>query len=121
MHGSLVNQFLRNSFRTAFNIDAVLFPPDQTHFAYTKRDDVWMAISDWTPSGRLVRRGNSDRVKDTWAAVIVEDEFEDSFGGIGRKRLLGPLLPPVPLAHLSTLISETWRDRATQLQLRIGA
>lgn len=122
MHANLANQYLRNSFRTSFRIDAVIFHPDQRHPAYTDRDDTWMVISDWDGGGALMRRGSSGQVRETWATAIVEDEFEDELGGIGRRRLLGPLGEAVSKDRLTGRIAATWHRRsASAIQLRIGA
>lgn len=120
MHANLANQFLRNAFRTRYRIHAVLFHPDQSHFAYTNANDCWMVISNWSATG-LVRRGLSDKIVDTWASVIIEDEFEDAFGGIGRRRMLGPLVPPQPPAVLAPVIAAAWIGRPNAPQVRVGA
>jgi hypothetical protein len=52
-------------------------------------------------------------VVDTWAAAIIEDEFEDAFGGLGRRRLLGPIDPPMMLDQIASAIASTWHARPT--------
>src|SRR6266508_3582677 len=46
-HSQVANQFLRNLFRTTFQIDCVLFHPDQRNRFYTDHTDVWITVSDW--------------------------------------------------------------------------
>lgn len=83
------NQQLRNLFRIRYGIDCVLFRPDQTNSAYTRpADDVWMAVTDWTPLGDI-DDGYSHRFTDPKICVLVDEEFEDDAGGTVRKALLG--------------------------------
>ena len=81
------NQQLRNLFRIRFDIDCVLFPPDQINAVYTDPADVWMNVTDWTPA-RGIASGKSGRFSDPRIAVLADDEFEDILGGTQRKALL---------------------------------
>lgn len=88
MHTALDNFELRNNFRTHFQIDCVLFRPDQYNRQYTDpRRDVWMNVSDWRPDGTL-EDGWSTRFTDPKVCVLIEEEFVDVNGGRGRRGLL---------------------------------
>jgi hypothetical protein len=83
------NQQLRNLFRTRYGIDCVLFRPDQLNLAYTRpAQDVWMAVTDWSPYGDI-EDGYSSRFTDPKICVLADEEFEDDAGGTVRKALLG--------------------------------
>jgi hypothetical protein len=81
-----LSQFLRNSFRQNYEIDCVLFHPDQSHPRYTKpKSDIWMAVTDWTNGpGSRIARGKSKLFKEPRLTVVIEEEFEDRRGGIHR-------------------------------------
>ena len=90
-HSQLANQLLRNAFRTRFRIDAVIFPPDEFNPQYTRRKhDRWLAISEWSPSGRLVTSGPAARPLSPKLCVILAEEFEATKSGIGRQAFIGP-------------------------------
>src|SRR5262245_47838946 len=90
MHSNLANQFLRDLFRTSYGIDCVLFHPDQRNPRYTGATDVWMNVSDWTPTGELDTTFSS-RFTDPWLVVLAEEEFESTMNDVGRQELIGPL------------------------------
>jgi hypothetical protein len=88
-----ISQLLRDAFRLNYEIDCVLFRPDQSNPRYTKKNsDVWLAVSDWRymPSGggKAIATGFSDRFIDARLTVVLEEEFEDQMGGIHRAGLL---------------------------------
>src|SRR5262249_1263209 len=81
-------QQLRNLFRQNYQIDCVLFRPDQSNPRYTNtRSDVWMAVTDWTRR-RQIASGYSGRFLDARLTVVVEEEFEDKKGGTYRAEIL---------------------------------
>jgi hypothetical protein len=88
MHSEHYNHQLRDTFRRNFHIDCVIFRPDQLNSVYTDpRNDVWMNVTDWLPSG-LIANEWSDRFTDPRVCVIIEEEFEDDRSGLARKPLL---------------------------------
>jgi hypothetical protein len=90
-HSQLANQLLRNAFRTRFRIDAVVFPPDEVNPRYTRRkQDRWLAISEWSPSGRLVTSGPATRAISPKLCIILAEEFEKTKSNIGRHAFIGP-------------------------------
>ena len=96
MHSAHYHHLLRNSFRTNFEIDCVLFRPDQYGRAYTDPGmDVWMAVADWDSRMSIVKYGSSKRFTSPKLSVLIEEEFEDDKHGIARN----PLLKFTP-AHL---------------------
>lgn len=72
-----INHLLRNEFREQFHIDCVIFHPDELDRGrfYTQPDDIWLAVAEFTPSGRIVERGKSHRFTDPRLVVLVEEEF----------------------------------------------
>ena len=82
------NQLMRDQFRVAFDIDCVLFPPDQTNAIYTRPADIWMNVTDWAAGGAIAT-GGSARFTDLRIVVIVDDEFYDDLGGTVRQAMLG--------------------------------
>lgn len=67
---------LRNLFREQFQIDVVLFRPDEADLPgwYTRPTDTWLAVSDWTSTGSLTS-GYSGRFSDARLTILIEDEF----------------------------------------------
>jgi hypothetical protein len=94
-HANLANQFLRNEFREAFLIDCVVFHPDQRNAHYTQASDVWMCVSDWTPSGRLAH-GGSAILGNPRLTILVSEEFAPIGADVRRIALIGPR-GPLPL------------------------
>jgi hypothetical protein len=87
-HSAHFGQHLRNLFRESFQIDCVLFRPDQSNLRYTDPDrDVWMAVTDWNPDG-TIKDGYSDRFFEVRLTALVDEEFKDENGGTGRSALL---------------------------------
>jgi hypothetical protein len=100
-HTSLYNQQLRDTFRSSFKIDCVLFRPDQYNRTYTDaRRDVWMNVTDWTPTGDIARDW-STRLINPKICIIIEEEFVDDRGGLVRRGLLN-LTPPHLRSNPST-------------------
>lgn len=97
-HSAYILQMLRDLFRSRYDIDCVLFRPDQSNPRYTKtKSDVWMAVTDWRyrpagivpgSGGKFIASGFSDRFIDARLTVVIEEEFEDEMGGIHRAGLL---------------------------------
>ncbi|MDA0182905.1 hypothetical protein OJ997_21515 [Solirubrobacter phytolaccae] len=76
VHTNLWLHKLRNLFREQFQIDVVLFTPDEVDALgwYTNRTDTWLAVSDWTPTGTLAL-GFSNRFQDARLTLLVEEDF----------------------------------------------
>lgn len=90
-HANWANQLLRNLFKTRFAIDIVVFPPDEFHNRYTQRTrDRWLAISEWSSSGRLASGVSASRPRSPRLTVILAEEFESTKLGIRRQALIGP-------------------------------
>jgi hypothetical protein len=90
-HSQLANQLLRNGFRTRFRVDAVVFPPDELNPRYTRRRrDRWLAISEWSQSGRLVTSGPATRAISPKLCVVLAEEFARTKSDIGRRAFIGP-------------------------------
>lgn len=106
MHSALEFHLLRDTFRTRFQIDCVIFRPDQTHAQYTTRNDVWMNVTDWTPSRQIKvgQSAESDCLLNPLACVIVEEEFNDDDTG-RREAHLGLTVPPGrPTADVARIV-----------------
>jgi hypothetical protein len=84
------NQELRNRFRSHFNIDCVLFPPDQINRDYTKLTDVWMCVTDWKSPSVIMKEGLSSKFTVAKVCALADEEFYDVDEGIKRKAHLNP-------------------------------
>jgi hypothetical protein len=93
---------LRNLFREQFQLDVVLFHPDESdrHNWYTKPTDTWLAVSEWTPTYRL-RTGPSSRFLDPRLTVLIEEEF-----AVDK-----PALTRSPHLTLSSFVPAHWITR----------
>ncbi len=75
VHSTLTNHLLRNSFREMFNIDCILFHPDQEAEIHTDIEQhIWMAVSDWTRDGTL-ESGMSSRLNKARFTVLIDEDF----------------------------------------------
>lgn len=95
-HANWANQLLRNLFKSRFKVDVVVFRPDEFHPRYTSRKtDRWLAISEWSASGRLATGGVASRPINPRLTVVLAEEFESPGSTIGRTALIGPT-PTLP-------------------------
>lgn len=107
-HSQLANQFLRNAFRTQYQIDCVVFPPDESNQFYTRRShDRWLAVSEWTSGGELAAGYCSKFLNPRLAAVLAE-EFEVEKAGLGRRSLIGPTSLPIDHAQIAADIATAY-------------
>ncbi|MGO9157762.1 hypothetical protein [Mycobacterium sp.] len=69
---------LRNTFREQFDIDVVLFNPDERDLYawYTNPTHTWLAVSDWQVPGQLSEQDFSLRFRDVRLTIVAEEEFE---------------------------------------------
>ena len=75
VHSTHANHTMRNLFRETFNIDCVLFHPDQEAEVHTDRaHHVWMAVTDWMPNG-TIDSGFSKRFKNGRFTVLIDEDF----------------------------------------------
>lgn len=96
VHSTWTNHVLRDTFRRQFRIDCVLFRPDQESHPYTNMiDDVWLAVTDWTPTGTIATK-ESARLNLARLAVLIDEEFptEDA-DGLPIRASLGQLESPI--------------------------
>jgi hypothetical protein len=118
-HANLANQLLRNLFKTRFQIDIVIFPPDEFHSRYTQRHrDRWLAISEWTPHGRLASGVAATRPLAPRLTVILAEEFEPKKSGIRRQAFIGPTHF---LASMAPTPSDVISAYSTSNMLWVGA
>jgi hypothetical protein len=96
VHADLANRFLRNSFRKAFDIGLVFFPPDQMNSVYVDRKrDRWFLISDWLATGPQApgqKPTFSSRVRDCRWVAVVGEQFDPSTWKTHYTDLIGPYL-----------------------------
>ena len=98
VHSQFANRRLRNAFRSAFNIDLVIFKPDEFNRAYVlPARDRWVVLSDFAVSNALAAGtiGFSSKVRDCEVIAIGTEEFVLSKNGFVRQDQLGPYLSPV--------------------------
>ena len=75
VHSTQANHVLRDQFREQFNIDCVLFHPDQEAESHTDRmHHVWMAVTDWTAS-KTIEHGMSKRLGNARFTVLIDEDF----------------------------------------------
>lgn len=89
VHSEFANRELRNKFRTRFQIDCVLFRPDEPCAHYTGAGDVWLALTHWGPS-RQAASGCTSVVHSLKWCLVSADVFERD--GLGFKPHLFPSL-----------------------------
>jgi hypothetical protein len=79
VHSTSANHTLRNKFRRDFDIDCVLFHPDQEAEVHTDRSrHVWMLVTDWTfkKKKKEIEQGFSRRLSNARFAVLIDEEFD---------------------------------------------
>ena len=90
IHANSANRELRNAFRTRFQIDCVVFRPDEGCPQYVDVSrDWWIAITHWDAS-RDAAYGFSSEVTDLKWCAVTPDGFEQQ--GRGYKAFLHPAL-----------------------------
>jgi hypothetical protein len=94
---------LRNHFRAQFNIDVVLFHPDERDSRgwYTDATHTWLAVSDWKSPGMLSEKDYSDRFHDARLTIVSEEEFIADKPALTRSPLFALSgASPVPPANV---------------------
>lgn len=82
VHSIYANQILKNKFREQFNIDCVLFHPDQMADTHTDPvRDIWMAVTDWTSPG-VINTEFSNRLSRARFTVLIDEEFKRTESGL---------------------------------------
>jgi hypothetical protein len=78
VHSTYTNHVLRNKFRKDFEIDCVLFHPDQEAEIHTDRDrHVWMLVTDWASKEKdEFAEGFSGRLSNARFTVLIDEEFD---------------------------------------------
>jgi hypothetical protein len=75
VHSTYTNHVLRNDFRRRFNIDCVLFRPDQAAELHTDvLNDTWLLVTDWD-AGEIVTTF-SRRLVDAKFTILIDEEFD---------------------------------------------
>ncbi len=75
VHSTQANHILRNQFREDFEIDCVLFNPDQEAESHTDRvHHVWMAVTDWVADG-TIETSMSQRLRNARFTVLLDEDF----------------------------------------------
>jgi hypothetical protein len=120
VHAQLANQLMRDLFRTSFDIDCVVFHPDQADTTpagnsfgaiYTSPIDIWMCAGEFGPAGRLMR-GDSGIFHDARPCVLVEEEFEKLLEGMVYAPQIGPLGQTPPGGTLTAAVAAAYANRA---------
>jgi hypothetical protein len=89
IHEEVANRYLRNRFRTHFQIDCVFFHPDQVAPGYAnRRQDIWFAITHEV--GGRVASGLTSAVSNPEWCVVLCEEFAPATGKLAYGPLLGP-------------------------------
>lgn len=89
IHEEVANRYLRNRFRTYFQLDCVFFHPDQIAPPYSdRRQDIWFGITHEV-NGRVACGLTSAVANPEWCVLLCE-EFAASKGKMVYGALLGP-------------------------------
>jgi hypothetical protein len=89
IHEEAANRYLRNRFRTYFQLDCVFFHPDQVAPGYAnRRQDIWFA-STHEVRGRAASGLTGAVSNPEWCVVLCE-EFAPATGKLAFGPLLGP-------------------------------
>jgi len=108
MHSQLANQYLRDLFRKRYEIDCVLFRPDQFNAIYTDpAADVWMNVTDWTATGDIAV-GDSARFTAPRFTVLLDEEFSPDQHDIERITLIGPIGPRQTNAQIMRAVATAY-------------
>ncbi|MFC5492440.1 hypothetical protein [Nocardioides caricicola] len=76
VHATYTNHFLRDLFRATFQIDCVLFRPDQAADLHTDTlNDTWLLVTDWDSHGGIDPTF-STRLRDARFSVLLDEEFD---------------------------------------------
>ena len=77
VHSTFANHLMRDRFRRDFQIDCVLFHPDQEAELHTDRSQhVWMLVTDWLPDTGEIDARYSDRLSRARFTVLIDEEFD---------------------------------------------
>ena len=92
IHADVANRKLRNLFKKAFQIDLVVFEPDETTAGYSSRGvDRWFCLTDWTRQpGNPVAL--TSRVQECRFVGIVGEEFSQEKYKVDWPRYFGPVI-----------------------------
>lgn len=94
VHALSGNAYLRNTFRERYEIDCVLFHPDQAGNSFTRPTDVWMCVADFDGRGTL-RTDFSRKLAAARLTVLLDEEFSDAGSFMAPERSVSPLVEPV--------------------------
>lgn len=76
VHSTHANHLMRDKFRKDFQIDCVLFHPDQEAEEHTDvSHHIWLAVTDWT-SGGEIDLTFSNRFSSARFSVLVDEDFQ---------------------------------------------
>ncbi|MEP6672324.1 MAG: hypothetical protein ABJF10_24380 [Chthoniobacter sp.] len=115
VHSTFTNHLLRNQFREEFEIDCVLFHPDQEADAHTdSAQHVWMAVTDWA-SHQCIENTLSQRLRNGRFCVLLDEDFALQDHGLPIRtanrqiepvtnRILNPTPMPVSRARIDATL-----------------
>lgn len=108
VHATHANHVMRNKFREDFEIDCVLFNPDQEAELHTDpAQDVWMAVTDWTPA-KTIASDMSTRFADARFTVLLDEDFALEEAGL-------------PIHRASRQIETTTATIANSAAIEVGS
>lgn len=105
VHSQFANRRLRNAFRRRFNLDLVMFRPDEFNRAYVQpMQDRWCVVADFAvgtalPAGTV---GFSKKIRDCELVAIGTEEFVVDRSGFVRQDLIGPQVSPPAAVRLAS-------------------
>jgi hypothetical protein len=75
VHSTIANHTFRDQFRRDFEIDCVLFHPDQEAEYYTDlQQHIWLAVTDWKSKG-VIETDMSLRFDKAKFSVLIDEDF----------------------------------------------
>jgi hypothetical protein len=75
VHSTHANHLLRNRFREEFDVDCVMFHPDQEAEIHTDRGNhIWLAVTDWA-APKTIDGGMSQRLAQAKFVVLIDEDF----------------------------------------------
>jgi hypothetical protein len=102
VHSTFANHLMRNQFREFFNIDCVLFHPDQEAENHTDMSQhIWMAVTDWNifDGRKVISSSFSDRFNQARFTVLLDEEFKLENNGLPIQRGLRQIEKVTELIH----------------------
>ena len=122
VHAQFANRRLRNAFRRRFDIDLMMFAPDEFNRAYVRpAQDRWCVVSDF--SSGVVTAGTvgfSAKIRECELVAIGTEEFIATQNGLFRNETLGPAVDQLAGTYYGGTLPATLLRHAYQVNRKRG-